>query len=345
MSARVDADNPHEVFGMTRAEAARRVGDLRQIARIDSFTEEQGPARGARRLRMVTGGGLEAEIHPDRALDIGQVTFRGVPVAWMSPTGIGSPSFAEPLGTGWLRTFGGGLLATCGLDTFGPPTRDAGVDYPMHGRVGATPATLTRAELDGDCLTVAGQVRQATVFGENLVLRRIISAAIGGRVLRVEDTVTNEGMRDAVHLVLYHCNLGWPLLDTGATLDTPPHRVTPRDVEAEQGLDRWHRIEPPQDGYAEQVFLHDFAGAGVAEVSIDNPAVNTRFTLRYDTATLPGMCQWKMCGEGHYALGLEPVNVLVAGRALADDPAVLPVLPRGASVRYALEFEFSQSRA
>jgi hypothetical protein len=103
-------------------------------------------------------------------------------------------------------------------------------------------------------------------------------------------------------------------------------------------------IEPPQQGYAEQVFLHDVTGTGFAEVSIDNPAVDTRCTLRFDTDTLPGMCQWKMCGEGHYVLGLEPVNVLLAGRALADGPGVLPILPRGASVRYAVEFEFSQSR-
>lgn len=107
--------------------------------------------------------------------------------------------------------------------------------------------------------------------------------------MRIDDTVTSDGKRDAVHLVLYHCNLGWPLLDTGAALDIPSHHVSPRDAEAEKDIDRWRVIEPPQQGYAEQVFLHDVAGTGVAEASIDNPAVDTRCTLLFDADTLAGV--------------------------------------------------------
>ncbi|MDQ4137723.1 MAG: aldose 1-epimerase family protein, partial [Actinomycetota bacterium] len=113
-----------------------RIGHAAQLARVDRLVEEEGPARGARRIRLVTGGGLEAEIHPDRALDLGQVTYRGVPVAWISPTGMVAPTLTSSHGRDWLRSFGGGLLATCGLDTFGPATIDEGKDYPMHGRVG-----------------------------------------------------------------------------------------------------------------------------------------------------------------------------------------------------------------
>jgi hypothetical protein len=86
---------------------------------------------------MVTGGGLEAEIHPDRAMDLGQVTFDGIPGAWMSPAGLTHPAPYEPRGTEWLGTFGGGLVATCGLDTFGPPSIDGDVELGLHGRVGA----------------------------------------------------------------------------------------------------------------------------------------------------------------------------------------------------------------
>lgn len=332
------------VFGAGRDELARRTGTLAQVARVDRLVDEEGPARGARRIRIVTGGGLEVEVHPDRALDLGQVTYRGVPVAWMSPTGMVAPALTESRGQEWLRSFGGGLLATCGLDTFGPPTVDEGVEYPQHGRVGVVPATVTRAEVAGGELIVSGTVRQTTVFGENLVLERTWSADLGGTTLRLRDVVRNEGASDAGHMVLYHVNVGWPLLDESAHLELPSREVNPRDADARSGAGRWHQIEEPQAGYREQVFGHDFRDSGTAVVAIDNPGIDTRFELRFGTETLPALHQWKMAGEGHYVMGLEPVNVnTFAGRAGARAAGTLPVLKPGRSVAYALDFSFSPS--
>ena len=45
--------------------------------------------------------------------------FQGLPLAWRSPAGDVHPSYYEPEGFGWLRSFAGGLLTTCGLDQFG----------------------------------------------------------------------------------------------------------------------------------------------------------------------------------------------------------------------------------
>jgi len=333
------------LFGQSRSEAERRVGGLHQVARIDSFVEQEGAARGARRLRLVTGGGLEAELHPDRALDLGQVTYRGVPLAWVSPAGISAPALAESRDNQWLRSFGGGLLATCGLDSFGPATVADGVEYPQHGRVGVTPATLARAEIVGDQLIVSGSVRQSTVFGENLIMRRTWSADLGGTTLRLHDTVRNEGLTDQGHMVLYHVNVGWPLLDEKAVLEIGSREVTPRDDDARAGAGRWHQLEAPQQGYREQVFGHDFRDTGTAVVSVDNPDLDLRIELAFDTSTLPALHQWKMSGEGHYALGLEPVNVnTFGGRAGADAAGVLPILRRGRDVSYSLELRLSPSR-
>jgi len=334
-----------ELFGRARGEAERRIGALDQVARIDRFIDDDGSGRGARRVRLVTGGGLEAELHPDRALDLGQVTYRGIPLAWISPVGMSTPALAESRGGQWLRSFGGGLLATCGLDTFGPPTVDNGIEYPQHGRVGVTPATLTRTEIVGDELLVAGTVRQTAVFGENLLLRRTWAADLGGSSLRLNDTVRNEGLTDAGHMVLYHVNIGWPLLDESATLHVESREVTPRDEDARSGAGRWHQIEPPQEGYREQVFGHDFRDHGVVTVAIDNPTLNLRLELAFDSATLPAMHQWKMSGEGHYVMGLEPVNVnTFTGHAGASAAGVLPVLRRGREVSYSLELRLGPSR-
>ncbi|MCR2800133.1 aldose 1-epimerase family protein [Microbacterium sp. zg-Y818] len=334
-----------EVFGVDLPEARRRIGSLAQIARIDEFVETQGSARGARRLRVVTGGGLSFDVHPDRALDLGHVTFRETPLSWISPVGIGAPGHTHDVGTDWLRTFGGGMLTTCGLDSFGPASTHDGVDYPMHGRISSVPATVTRVQVGDDSLIIEGEVRQAAVFGENLVLRRRIEAPLGGSSIRIFDTVTNEGARQTGHMVLYHCNLGWPLLSEHAVLRIPSAAVTPRDAAAESGVASWHEISAPVRGYAEQVFRHDFREQGVAEVSVDNPERDVRLAIRFDTATLPGLHQWKMLGEGHYVLGLEPVNVdWSRGRAAADAEGVLPELMPGESVSYAVEMHAGPSR-
>lgn len=165
------------------------------------------------------------------------------------------------------------------------------------------PVTVTQSGIVGDELVVAGTLRQTGVFSENPVLERAWSADLGGTALRLHDVIRNEGLDAEEHMVLYHVNVGWPLLDESATLDIASVEVHPRDEDARAGIDRWRRIEAPQAGYREQVFGHEFPRSGTAVASIDNPVVDTRLELRFDAATLPAMHQWKMSGEGHFAMG------------------------------------------
>lgn len=322
------------------AEALDRVGSLDQIARVDSYVDTEGMSRGARRLHVVTGGGLEYEVHPHRALDLGAATLDGIPLAWMSSTGIADPRFAEPDGRGWLRTFGGGLLATCGLDSFGPSVDDEFGVASMHGRIGAVPARVTRSEATQDELAVTGTVRQTSVFGENLVLQREISSAVGSTTITVRDTVTNEGAQASPHMILYHANIGWPLLDDGVTVEIPAARVTPRDSDAKAGFETRYEIAPPVAGFLEQVFVHEET-SGFARVT--NPRLGIRLTLRFSSETLPAIFQWKMTDVGHYVLGLEPPNTPeIMGRTAAHESGRLPILKPRESVNYQVSFEFTR---
>ena len=328
-----------KVFGASGADLRERVGTLAQVIRVDSFVEAEGRARGARRLRLVNGGGIEIEVHPDRALDIGQVTIDGIPVSWMSPTGIAAPQFFEPTGQGWLRTFGGGLMATCGLDTFGPPSEDQGQMLGQHGRIGAQPARVIRAEANANGVVVEGVIRQASVFGENLVLHRRISSAAGSDTFVVEDTVTNEGFSDTPHMILYHANLGWPLLDYDTVIDVPSVSANPRDVDAESGIAKRNKVGAPIAGFGEQVFRHDFEPDTEVQVRVTNPRIGIEFSLSFSTAQLPHLFQWKMVGQGHYVLGIEPANTpAIHGRAAAREVGELPEIGAGESVNYTLEF-------
>jgi hypothetical protein len=294
---------------------------------------------------MVNGGGLEIDIYPDQCLDIGQVTVNGTPVAWMAPQGASAPAFREPSGNGWLRTFGGGLLATCGLDTFGPPSHD-GEDLGLHGRIGTEPAQLTTVKSDSERVVVEGVVRQSRMFGENLTLRRRISSELGSQCFVVEDVVTNEGFSESPHMILYHANLGWPLIDEGAVLDVTSTSVDARDDVAQRGIGAWAEIGPPTPGWQEQVFRHSFANGGQASAAIRGR--DTAFSLSFNADQLPWLYQWKMLGEGAYVLGVEPSNCsTLFGRASARDSGVLPLLQAGESVSYRLEFSLehhSQAR-
>lgn len=333
-----------KVFGLSEADLRERVGTLAQVVRVDSLVEVEGPARGARRLRLVNGGGLEAEIHPDRALDLGRVTVDGIPISWISSTGITAPEFSEPEGYGWLRTFGGGLLATCGLDTFGPPSDDAGQRLGQHGRIGSVPAQVTRSEATADGVVIEGTIRQTSVFGENLVLHRRISSAAGSDTITVEDVVTNEGFAQTPHMILYHANLGWPLLDEDAVVDIPSHTVTHRDSDAEPGLDRWQSFDAPIAGFREQVYRHDFADDTDVLVKVTNDRLGVEFSLGFSSSALPHLYQWKMTGQGHYVLGVEPSNSPnVFGRAAARDAGELTFLAPGESARYRLDFRLRRT--
>ncbi len=210
----------------------------------------------------------------------------------------------------------------------------------MHGRIGTVPAHLTTTEATPAGITVAGTVRQTAVFAENLVLRRRITSEVGSSAFTVEDTVTNEGSSAGPHMVLYHVNLGWPLLDEGAVVDIPHTTVRPRDADAEEGFGSQYEIGAPVRGFREQVYIHEAAAERCATVT--NKQRGLRFTLRF-SETLPAVFEWKMTATQHYVLGIEPANTPeIGGRAAARAAGLLPRLAPGESASYRLSFEMER---
>ena len=167
----------------TRAELIERGGDMRQFGGVRLGELADGAERGVRTADIRTGSGLEFTVLADRGLDIGAASYRGASLAWHSPTPFAHPAFYEPEGLGWLRGFGGGLMTTCGLTYFGAPTVDEGQPLGLHGHASNLPATNLACGGDwhGDEyeLWVSGQMREARLFGENMVLRRRISTRLG----------------------------------------------------------------------------------------------------------------------------------------------------------------------
>lgn len=327
------------LFGVPVGEAVSLLGHRGTAIAVESSTRTDGPDAGSRRIRLINGD-LDIEVLPDRGLDLGQVRVAGVPLAWTSPTGF-PRVVPEADGRGWLRSFGGGMLTTCGLLSYGAPSLDQGAQHPLHGRYSSLSALVVRADATEDEVVVEAVVREATVFGEHLELRRRISSAIGTRAIRVEDIVRNLGARPVEPMVLYHLNLGWPLVAEGTVLRSPATRVEARDAEAERGLGSWSRFPAPVAHYPEQVFRHELPGAVPAAVEVEGEGMTVR--IGFDTAQLPALFQWRVAEtHGHVVLGIEPATApTILGRADARERGMLRPLAPGESLHLGLSIDIA----
>jgi hypothetical protein len=331
----------------SRAELLAHIGDISQIAGVRAGSLEDGFERGVRTAEVHTGSGFEFTVLVDRGLDIGWASYRGAALGWRSHTTTKGPQYFEPEGMGWLRGFMGGLMATCGLTYFGAPNTDEGKVLGIHGRASYTPATnfAYGGGWQGDEyeMWITGQLREASVFAENLVLQRRISSRLGRSQLSIEDTVTNEGYQTTPNMMLYHVNIGFPVLSPGSEFIAADEEVKPRDAAAAPGLGRHTKFEEPTPGYAEQVFYHHVRpdAQGFAQAAVVNRGYGGGQGLgvyvRYRAAELPHLVQWKMMGQGHYVCGVEPGSNLAGGRAEERATGRLVLLEPGQSRSYRVD--------
>jgi hypothetical protein len=335
-------NNMATLFGqaLTRAELLR-YGPIEQFASVRLAELSDGPGRGVRIAELIAGE-LRCTVLIDRGLDLADASFAGVPLAWRSGQGITHPAMYDAAGTGWLRSFPGGLLTTCGFTSAGAPSVDVDGVAELHGRASNLPAHLHEAagRWDGDeyLLSVAGQTREVAVFGFDLLLTRRISIRLGETRIVVQDTIENMGDRPAPLMLLYHCNFGYPLVAPGAAIlsGAPP---MPRDPDAEAGAATFPSIHAPVPGYREQVFFHTpLAGPdGYATAAIVNRGLldgrGLAGYVRFRPDQMPNLIVWKQLGHGTYVVGLEPANCLVMGRAAERERGTLQSIAPG-EVRY-----------
>jgi hypothetical protein len=332
----------------TRAELLAHVGDLSQVAGVRLIELSDGVERGVRAADVATGGGLEFTVLLDRGMDIGAASYKGLPLAWVSPAGFAHPAHFEPEGLGWLRTFGGGLMTGCGLTNVGSPCEDEGELLGQHGRLSHLPARHVGSgqewEMDECSFWVDGELRQARLFGENLCLTRRIETGLGQNRISIHDTVENLGDSSTPLMVLYHINLGFPLLNSSCRLEAPAHNVRPRDKVAEPGVGDWMRFQEPTTGYQEQVFIHDLPADadGWASIRLVNPTLRLWLRVRFQKESLPNLVQWKQMGQGAYVLGLEPSNCGVEGRAKDRARGTLEFLEPDESREFEVEIEVGE---
>jgi len=200
-----------------------RISNHQQIGGIETSVLDNGRGRGTRIAWINTGTGLRYKVVIDRSLDIADAFYNHHSLAWLSHVGVTSPNPAAIRGLEWLRTFGGGLLSTCGLTHIGVPESDEYGERGLHGRIGNIPAELEsivqpNPEVGNLGMSITGRIRESVVFGPHIELKRTISGKLGEPILRIHDEVYNMGNTAAPHMMLYHFNFGWPLVDEGTDI-------------------------------------------------------------------------------------------------------------------------------
>lgn len=339
----------------SRTEILKRVGDIRQLARVEPFELVDGTERGVRAVRMRNAGGLDLIVVTDRGMAITDLRFQSIPLAFQTGVGMAHPAYSEPQGLGWLRTWPAGFLTSCGLNQVGsagsePAAGVEGESLGLHGRLAGIPSRDVRwgGEWKGEdyFLWVEGTIRQVAMFGEDISLHRRISTWLGGTRFWIEDVVENHSFKPVPHMFLQHFNLGFPLVDCETRLDLPRHTTQPRDDIARAGLEGYNVLEEPRAGYQEQVFYHELQAdsSGKVEVRLVNPALENGRGLsvywRYALSDYPVLAEWKMMGEGAYVVGIEPANCHVEGRAAERERGTLQVLQPLETRRYTIEVGF-----
>ena len=96
------------------SDARRYAGSMEQLADARLVELAEGPGRGSRLIEFRNGSGLAFTVAPDRGMDLVDCSFRGIPLVFRAPAGYVSGERYEPQGTGWLRSWQGGLMTTSG---------------------------------------------------------------------------------------------------------------------------------------------------------------------------------------------------------------------------------------
>lgn len=319
------------------SDARRYTGSMEQLADARLVELAEGPGRGSRLIEFRNGSGLAFTVAPDRGMDLVDCSFRGIPLVFRAPAGYVSGERYEPQGTGWLRSWQGGLMTTSGLRNAGVPDGEHG----LHGRashLAAEDVGIRRGASGGSYrLEAVGTLRESAMFSEYLQLERSVSTGFGDNSITLCDTITNLAPREDYLELLYHCNFGYPFASPDLEFEAPPHEVVPRDAEAAAGLAEWDRLDEPAPDYREQCFFHKLPEGRIAVL---NRKLGVKVTLVWDTDVLPDFVQWKNCLAGAYALGLEPTNASLRGRSADIADGVARRLAPGEAVHTRLEFHF-----
>lgn len=318
------------------------IGHDTQYYGIEEHRLVGGKGDGMRLLEVNNGKGMELTVSLDRACDISRLKYRGINLAYFSPCGYAAPAYYDAIESNWLKTFTAGFLTTCGLQSVGKACVDNGEAVPMHGSLANYPAEPVYWLEEGQELVIHGVTKDETLFGRKLRLNREIRVSMEDNTFCIRDVVENTGDTIQPFEILYHMNMGYPLLDEDSVVKILSVQVIPRDELSEKDIENWRQMIPPQQGYEERCYYHKFEKDGYA--SIYQPKLNLGLEIKFDAENLDGFIEWKMMGVRDYVLGLECGNCYTDGRDVMRKNGMLKFLNPGEKKEYEVKIQMLDGR-
>ena len=344
-----------KIFGseIKKNKLLEKIGDITQIGGTKIYEYIDGVSKGIRAVDIKTPDGIDMTILIDRALDISNLSYKSVPLNWKSATRETSPIYYESNGMEWNRTYYGGLFITCGLTYVGLPCIDNGEELGLHGRIsnisGEKVCINEKWEGNDYLITVQGKVREAQALGYKLEITRKITINMFLPKIIIEDTVENLGFTKYPHMIMYHINVGYPLLDSTSILLLDKAKTTPLNDHSKKDLKDFFRFTEPIVGYEDFTFIHDIEAdlEGNSNIAIINQEFNKGqglgLSLKFNKDNLPYLLQWKHLEKGEYICGIEPGNSLFRGRGIERKEGTLRYIKPSEKINYKLEFNILTS--
>ncbi len=311
----------------------KKIGSMQQEAYIRKIEYAEGRAGGLKAYQIKSGP-LMFTSAQDKCLDITELSWRGINFNFISKPGLQNAQAYDYNGFAGQRSIMGGMFFTCGTDNVGTPGIEPYNMFPMHGSLRSTPAEHVCADCfweDGEYkIRLSGEMRQAALFGGNIVLRRTIETYYGSKEIVIRDEFENQAYETSPFMLLYHFNIGYPLLDVGTKIRIPSSKTVLLGEERETAFP-WNEVTAPVDRLPEEVFYHMLQPdeKGLATVSVFNENVGAGLSISFQTKQLPKFTQWKSMASGDYVMGFEPCNCHVKGQEWEKQNGTLPVIEAG----------------
>jgi Domain of unknown function (DUF4432) len=308
----------------------------------------RGGLRDGIDLIEVNNGALSYSILPTRGMGLWHGQYHGIHLGWKAsvhgPVHPRHVHAADRGGIGWLTGFDEWLVR-CGLASNGPPGEDVYTDragrvrrdhLPLHGRIANQPAYYVEVRVGLDPpheLSVTGQVEEGGLFYPHLVLTTTYTTIPGSNRLVIHDHIENRGGESAEMQLLYHCNIGQPLLEAGSRIAMPIREVAPISPRAADGIGTLETYAGPTTGFAEQVYCCDLLSdaAGRTLTMLYNRLGDRGIALRFNRQELPCFTLWKQTAalEDGYVTGLEPATNYPNFKSFERQQGRVPILPAG----------------
>jgi len=326
-----------------------------QLGGIETSVLDNGMGRGCR-VAWVNAGALRYKVAIDRSMDIIEAFYKEHSLAFLTHGATMNRRYDANIGLNWLESFNCGLLTTCGLQHYGGPESDESGTRGMHGRISNMDCQLqgvNNPDLAGNNMeiSISGIMKETRMFGPNLELRRTISSTLGEAVIRIRDEVVNVGNSLAPHMLLYHFNFGYPIIDEGTEIvykgSCKSRGTKPGDDVIFNSKNDYKKCQAPRmdhrgNGNALGLIDPKADAGGMCSVGLRNSKIGLGVFLKFKKKQLPFVWNMQHFGPSEYVVGFEPATNGLFGQSNARKSGELIMLKPGEKRLYEIEVSVTE---